>query len=522
MDNNEILELNKKEVVLKEQLAYVNGTVEQYQKQLREYKESHKEEFKDKKAEIKDIHTIGSIKALKIELEKRNKLQEEINQIINLKNKEKVKTQQELDYINNTIEQYKNQLREYKESHKEEFKDKKTEIKDIHAIGSIKALRIELEKRDKLQRKMELLDSKENEKVDEKSDKEETSRNKGNRKSGKEESQTEKKQTEQKENEKNDKEKYRLEDIDAMLNPDNSNKKNKSRVVNSNVIDELEQRAKEALDNDFEEIDLNGENKDELTKNNESIKILYNAKYNMYLIENTSTGEITTTRRNGKLLLNKEGMEEKYGKQVNTENVDVNILYALVEYDKKYMTNKAKEYYKIMTGRKEDKEYEMEKNQIEIEYNLKGLFDKEAFTEEEKNEILNIANNAKKKKIATVKKGAKVTVMELINKIKNKATKLLDFKKVEKLPVSKQSEQEKEEDDVKTQEIEEETSRNYQFAEEIRKKAREDKNKNNMKIMENKREASRMLKERAERLKNAKFEYKDNNYVATQREDDAR
>ena len=157
MNNNEILEINKKERELNEKLEYVNETIEQYKSQLQEYKESHLKEFEDPKAEITDIHAIGSIKALRMEISNRDSLQEEKDKITKQREEEKAKVQEDLDYVQGTIEQYKKQLREYKESHSKEFEDSKTEITDIHAIGSIKALRMEMGKEKQLQEKMKLL-----------------------------------------------------------------------------------------------------------------------------------------------------------------------------------------------------------------------------------------------------------------------------------------------------------------------------------------------------------------------------
>ena len=51
------------------------------------------------------------------------------------------------------------------------------------------------------------------------------------------------------------------------------------------------------------------------------------------------------------------------------------------------------------------------------------------FTQEQREEILNIANNAKRKGIATVNKGLKVRIGEIIDKI----SKILEFKDTKKL-----------------------------------------------------------------------------------------
>lgn len=157
MNNNEIIELNKKEKELDEKIKCIDETIKQYRKQLIEYKESHLEEFKDKNTQITDIHAIGSFKALKIEKAKRDALKKEKEKILEIRKEEKKKVQEKLNYVQETIKQYKKQLQEYKESHLEEFKDKNTQITDIHAIGSFKAIRIEKEKERELQEIVKLL-----------------------------------------------------------------------------------------------------------------------------------------------------------------------------------------------------------------------------------------------------------------------------------------------------------------------------------------------------------------------------
>ena len=114
-------------------------------------------------------------------------------------------------------------------------------------------------------------------------------------------------------------------------------------------------------------------------------------------------------------------------------NVDINLLAALEKYNSK----KAAEYYKLATTRgksKEERKGEFEDKQISIKYNLKGLYDQvneieDKFTQEQREEILNIANNAKRKGIATVNKGLKVRIGEIIDKI----SKILEFKDTKKL-----------------------------------------------------------------------------------------
>ena len=192
--------------------------------------------------------------------------------------------------------------------------------------------------------------------------------------------------------------------------------------------------------------EVNNEKKAIQTNNisNDSIRILYSAKQDKYLIKNVNTEEEWHVNRKD-LRFDKERLAEKAGKTLeDLKNVDINVLEVLRMYDRQFGTNKANEYYKMMTeiGKSpKDRENEMEESQIDIEYNLKGLFDKNKKSKQPKidvtdrTELLSIANNAKKKGIATVKKGFKVSAFEMRDNIlrKIKAIPLPGSKKVERL-----------------------------------------------------------------------------------------
>lgn len=180
-------------------------------------------------------------------------------------------------------------------------------------------------------------------------------------------------------------------------------------------------------ENNFKEIDNNAKDKD-------PIKVLYSAKFNKYLVTNTRTKETTIFVRRSTARVNLDIIREQYGnKEDDLTNVDINLLAALEKYNSK----KAAEYYKLATTRgksKEERKEEFEDKQISIKYNLKGLYDQvsemeDKFTQEQREEILNIANNAKRKGIATVNKGLKVRIGEIIDKI----SKILEFKDTKKL-----------------------------------------------------------------------------------------
>lgn len=182
---------------------------------------------------------------------------------------------------------------------------------------------------------------------------------------------------------------------------------------------------------------------------NESIRILYSARTDKYLImnQNKQTEEIVGRKelRN----ISKKQLAKKNGRTVEElKNIDMNILQLLIAYDKKNQTSKAKEYYTMMTqiGKsKKDRQQGMKEHQIDIEYNLNGLYDKNSkINNKEKRKLLHIANNAKQKGIATMKKGMKVKTMEFIDKIFEKfklADSLPKGEKIFALPESKKAKQ---------------------------------------------------------------------------------
>lgn len=173
---------------------------------------------------------------------------------------------------------------------------------------------------------------------------------------------------------------------------------------------------------------------------NNAVRIIYNAKKDEYIVTNVNTGKESSISRKNIEKLDRNLLEQKMGKDLR--NVDMNVLQVLRAYDKEYKTTKTSEYVELLsTLGKNEKErlQEMEDNEIDIVYNLKGLYDKHQveydkyesnFEKEEIKELLEIANNANKKGIATVEKGVKVSLLELRDKIISKISKI-------KLPTAK-------------------------------------------------------------------------------------
>lgn len=225
-------------------------------------------------------------------------------------------------------------------------------------------------------------------------------------------------------------------------------------IIKAAKKDNSKEQSKYVSQGESQIIHTNTEKQNEYNKNisNEAVRILYSAKQDKYLVTNLNGKEQKIIERKRLTQLDKEKIAEKIGKEPkDLMNIDVNILEILSQYDKENGTSKLNEYFENMTElgkNKKERKQQMEDSKIEIEYNLKGLYDKipgeeyekmdNLFTLEERMQLLNIANNAKSKGIATVKKGIKVAIRETLDKIveKVKTNKLLGETKKLKLPES--------------------------------------------------------------------------------------
>lgn len=217
---------------------------------------------------------------------------------------------------------------------------------------------------------------------------------------------------------------------------------NTSKVRKEETLKDTKQQEK----NEFKKIDLNDKNKGKVIENNKSVRILYSARTDKYLITNVNNGEQRIVSRKDIQKIDRNLLEEKMGRDLR--NVDVNILQLLLDYDKEYKTTKSAEYVEMLSSfgkNKKERQQEMKENEINIEYNLRGLYGKHEveldeyetnFSKEERRELLEIANNAKNKGIAKVKKGFKVSLLELGEKISSRIlkVKLPTAKKILSLP----------------------------------------------------------------------------------------
>ena len=220
---------------------------------------------------------------------------------------------------------------------------------------------------------------------------------------------------------------------------------------------DTKQQEKEEVKGKVKGIDLNNKDKQEIIENNKSVRILYSARTDKYLITNVNNGEQRIVSRKDIQKIDRNLLEEKMGRDLR--NVDVNILQLLLDYDKEYKTKKSSEYVEMLSSfgkNKKERQQEMQKNEIDIEYNLRGLYDKHEveldeyeanFEKEERRELLEIANNAKDKGIAKVKKGFKVSLFELGAKISSRIlkVKLPTAKKTLSLPQTKKQKSREEE-----------------------------------------------------------------------------
>ncbi len=207
----------------------------------------------------------------------------------------------------------------------------------------------------------------------------------------------------------------------------------RNNIINTKPMTQTKKEQPENdIDNQQDELSEATEVYQDLNISDEKVKIIYNAKRDTYTITNVN--------KIGKLVVERTKLEEydkiDISKQKDTlsniESLDINVLKLLSIYDKKFGTNKTEQYTQIVLAEKEreNTEIEMEEKQISITYNLKGLYDKkqteseydeqeDVFTKEEKETLLNLANNAKARGIATVKKGIYVTIREQLDNIMN-------------------------------------------------------------------------------------------------------
>ena len=259
---------------------------------------------------------------------------------------------------------------------------------------------------------------------------------------------------------------------------------NTSKVRKEETLKDTKQQEKK----EFKKIDLNDKNKGEVIENNNSVRILYSAKTDKYIITNVNNGEQKIVSRKNIEKIDRNLLEGKIGKDLS--NVDINILQLLLEYDQEYKTTKSSEYVQMLSSlgkNKKERQQEMKENEINIEYNLRGLYGKHEveldeyetnFSKEERRELLEIANNAKDKGIAKVKKGFKVSLLELGEKISSRIlkAKLPTTKKILSLP---QTKKQKLREEAKQQEYDKLVNKEYMQSldEKFEKELKKEKNK---------------------------------------------
>ncbi len=190
------------------------------------------------------------------------------------------------------------------------------------------------------------------------------------------------------------------------------------RAYFENIINQITERVKE-LQEEIEPEEI------EALDDDPNIEIRYRADIDKYSIINKDTDERDITEYNKIPPMTIEEIVEKYELYDSfEEGIDPAIVAILEKFDEKNGTSKTEKYLKAVTKMgesKEDRQEDMEDAKIAIKYNLTGLYDKKyGFSKEERNSILEMANKAERNGIATVKKGVKVRVSSIFEKVTNK------------------------------------------------------------------------------------------------------
>ena len=181
--------------------------------------------------------------------------------------------------------------------------------------------------------------------------------------------------------------------------------------------------------------------KQEIRDNSQKVRIAYSAKDNVFLIENRN-GQYTPFRRTMEEInaISLEELAKKMGKQEKDfEDIGegtILMLKVLSCYDEKFYTNKAAECLDLQGGykvKKSERNEKMNKAGINIEINLKGLYDKEKriskyvdrekkVNDEDRKKILAVAKDMKKTGTGTVKEGIVTKAIKATGKTREKIT----------------------------------------------------------------------------------------------------
>lgn len=184
-----------------------------------------------------------------------------------------------------------------------------------------------------------------------------------------------------------------------------------------------------------------------LRKKSDKVEITYSSKFDAFLIRNVDLKKDYRVERKAMPPITPlelaEKMKEPEEKFKNIDKSTMMHLQLLCEYDRRYQTNKANQYLEEQQSERPKEErarYMRDIFSIGVHYDLTALYENGQLTEEEQEEILDIANTSQEKGVATVKKGMKVHIKEAVNKIKGLFSKI----KTLKLPSSEEQEGQKE------------------------------------------------------------------------------
>lgn len=192
----------------------------------------------------------------------------------------------------------------------------------------------------------------------------------------------------------------------------------------------FELKEKEKEEQEQEEQEIEGRVKEPINtrlSDTPDISIRYLAETDQYELIDKETNQIYLCNRRDLTPVDKNVIAEKMNVPIQKlKNMNSDIVRILRKFDKINGTHKLRQYRKTIIktalSKKEMKE-RMNSIGIQIDYDLRGLYEKDKYTPTEIQEILQNANNAKQVGSGSVKKGIITTIREkvgnVINKIKN-------------------------------------------------------------------------------------------------------
>lgn len=213
------------------------------------------------------------------------------------------------------------------------------------------------------------------------------------------------------------------------------NRQNKTLAEEIEYFVEDSEKGKMFFDDTIEILDMKTEknenkvkenDKNKTEKHNNRLQIIYNAGKDLYLIQNNMknyTIKCSECDKDAKKELTSDQIKEfkkKIEKFSSINGGDKNIAYILYKYDFENNTQNFQNYVNLIDSPLEEEKKWRLSNRIRanIIYDLRKLYDgKTTYTREERVQIFNIANKAKKNGVAQVRKSLKCIIMEPIDRL---------------------------------------------------------------------------------------------------------